>query len=395
MTHEVVQRVEAIGERISKVADETEQLGKLSEESVRAVKEAGVMRMLQPTEHGGYAAHPADFAEAVMATAKLCGSTGWVTGVGGVHPWEFALMDSQLQEEVWGQDPDTWIASPYAPGGVAVPVDGGYKLSGRWPFSSGTDHSDWVVLGALVGDAHGKPVEPRRAIHVVLPRSDYTIDHDSWQVMGLKGTGSKDVNIEGAFVPEYRTIDAALVAEGEVAAERAGRTETVYKLPFWSMFPLGITSAVIGIAEGALAAHLDYQSSRVNAMGAAIKDDPIVMSVISEAAAEIQASRIQLIDGISRMYDTVEAGQPVTLDARVLQRRNQVRACWRAVDAVDEIFARSGGNAVRSSNPIQRFWRDAHVGLQHAIHTPGAVYHGAALHQMGVERPDVMASAMV
>lgn len=395
MTHEVVERIEAIGERISKVAHETERLGKLSDESVRAVREAGVMRMLQPPEHGGYAAHPAEFADAVMATAKLCGSTGWVAGVGGVHPWEFALMDSKLQEEVWGEDQDTWIASPYAPGGVAIPTDGGYILSGRWPFSSGTDHCDWVVLGALVGDASGKPTQPVRALHVVLPRSDYEIDHNSWQVMGLKGTGSKDVTIREAFIPSYRTIDASDVVQGEIAAERAGRTETVYKLPFWSMFPLGITSAVIGIAEGALAAHLDYQSSRVTVAGNVIKDDPIVMSVISEAASEIRASRVQLVDGISRMYDRVEAGKLVTMEDRVAQRRDQVRSCWRAVAAVDSIFARSGGNAVRTSNPIQRFWRDAHVGLQHAIHTPGAIYHGAALFDMGVDRPDVMASAMV
>jgi 3-hydroxy-9,10-secoandrosta-1,3,5(10)-triene-9,17-dione monooxygenase len=385
MTHEVVRRVEELGERLRKVADETEQLGKLSDESVRVVREAGVMRLLQPTEHGGYAAHPRDFAEAVMAVARECGSTGWVCGVGGVHPWEFALMDAKLQEEVWGTDPDTWIASPYAPGGMAVPTDGGYLLSGKWPFSSGTDHCDWVVLGAMVGNPDGSMAQPPRSIHVVLPRSDYDIDQDSWDVIGLKGTGSKDVLVNGAFVPEYRTIDAAEVAEGEIAAERAGRTETVYKLPFWSMFPLGITSAVIGIAEGALATHLDYQRDRVTAMGTRIKDDPYVMPAIAEAASEIQASRIQIIDGISRLYDMADAGRSISFEDRALVRRNQIRCAWRAVAAVDTIFARSGGNAVRRHNPMQRFWRDAHVGLQHAIHTPGAIYHSSALTQMGVE----------
>ena len=388
MSHKVIGQVEEIAEQLASTADETERLGKLSDESVKLIRQAGVMRMLQPTDFGGYAAHPRDFAEAVMAVAKICGSTGWICGVGGVHPWEMALMDRKLQAEVWGENPETWIASPYAAQGVATPTDGGYTLKGRWNFSSGTDHCDWIFLGALVAGPDGKPAQPIKAMHVVLPRKDYTIVEDSWDVIGLSGTGSKDIIVDGAFIPEYRTIDSAQVAEGEAAAARAGRTETVYKIPFWAMFPLGITAAVIGISEGALAAHLDYQRGRVTAMGTKIKDDPYVLYAISEAAAEIAASRLQLLDGISRLYDLADAGRPITFEDRALVRRNQIRCAWRAVDAVDEIFARSGGNAARKHNPLQRFWRDAHVGLQHAIHTPGTVYHATALTTMGIEPPD-------
>ncbi|MGA9679130.1 MAG: acyl-CoA dehydrogenase family protein [Mycobacterium sp.] len=388
MSHKVIGQVEEIAEQLASTADETERLGKLSDESVKLIRQAGVMRMLQPTDFGGYAAHPRDFAEAVMAVAKICGSTGWICGVGGVHPWEMALMDRKLQAEVWGENPETWIASPYAAQGVATPTDGGYTLKGRWNFSSGTDHCDWIFLGALVAGPDGKPAQPIKAMHVVLPRKDYTIVEDSWDVIGLSGTGSKDIIVDGAFIPEYRTIDSAQVAEGAAAAARAGRTETVYKIPFWAMFPLGITAAVIGISEGALAAHLDYQRCRVTAMGTKIKDDPYVLYAISEAAAEIAASRLQLLDGISRLYDLANAGRPITFEDRALVRRNQIRCAWRAVDAVDEIFARSGGNAARKHNPLQRFWRDAHVGLQHAIHTPGTVYHATALTTMGIEPPD-------
>ena len=262
MAHEVVRRVEELSDRLSKAASETESLGRLSDESVRVVREAGVMRMLQPLEYGGYAAHPRDFAEAVMAVSKVCGSTGWVCGVGGVHPWELALMDRKVQDEVWGVDPDTWMASPYAPTGMANPVDGGYVLNGHWQFSSGTDHCDWIFLGALVGDGKGGLAQPFTMLHVVLPRADYTIVPDSWNVIGLCGTGGKDIIVDGAFIPSYRTINAEDVSAGAVAAERAGRTEAVYKLPFWSILPLGITSSVIGICEGALEAHLDYQRTR-------------------------------------------------------------------------------------------------------------------------------------
>ncbi|MEV5543359.1 hydroxylase [Saccharopolyspora shandongensis] len=394
MAHDVVRRVEEVAARLAATAEETERLGKLSDESVKLVREAGVMRLLQPTDFGGFAAHPRDFAEAVMAVAKVCGSTGWVCGVGGVHPWEMALMDRRLQEEVWGENGDTWIASPYMPSGVATPTDGGYVLRGRWQFSSGTDHCDWIFLGAMLGDADGKPAQPVKTMHVVLPRKDYTIVEDSWDVIGLCGTGSKDVIVDGAFIPSYRTIDADEVAQGELAAERAGRTDTVYRLPFWTMFPLGITAAVIGIAEGALACHLDYQRDRVMAAGTRVRDDPHTMYAISEAAAEIAGSRTQLLDGVSRLYDMVDAGQPISFEDRSVVRRNQVRCAWRAVSAVDEIFARSGGNAVRRNNAMQRFWRDAHVGLQHAIHIPGSIYHSNALTSLGIE-PDGPLRALI
>jgi alkylation response protein AidB-like acyl-CoA dehydrogenase len=389
VAHEVVERIGKIGPELAALAEENERLGKLSDKSVDLLRSAGVIRLLQPKEFGGYSAHPREFAEAVMAVASHDPAAGWVCGVVGVHPWELAQMDPRLPHEVWDDDPDTWIASPYMPNGIAEPVEGGYVLSGRWPFSSGTDHCSWDFLGALVGDGKGAPAVPPTVLHVVLPRSDYEIIEDSWDVIGLSGTGSKDVVVTEAFIPEYRTISQGVMQEG-TAAEKVGLTETVYKLPFSAMFPLGITAAVVGICEGALAVHLAQQRDRVTVMGVQVRDDPYVLYAAGEAAAEIAASRVQLIDGISRLYDVVEDGKPITIEHRADVRRNQVRCAWRAVAAVDEIFARSGGNAVRRDNPLQRFWRDAHAGLGHMIHVPGSTYHANALTQMGLEPSDLM-----
>lgn len=389
--HPVVEHVTEMAPRLAATANETERLGKLSDESVALLREAGVMRMLQPADFGGYAAHPREFAEAVMEVAHHCGAAGWVCGVGGVHPWELALMDRKLQEEIWGEDPDTWIASPYAPQGVAEPVDGGYVVKGRWNFSSGCDHAEWTFLGAMLGDGKGGIADPFTLMHVVLPRADAPIVEDSWDVIGLSGTGSKDVVVDGAFVPSYRAIKASDLEAGTAAA---GLTGTLYRMPFWTMFPLGITSAVIGIAEGCLAAHLDYQRDRVTGYGTKIKDDPYVLYAISEAASEIAASRAQILDGITRLYEAADAGRKITFEQRSVMRRDQTRCAWRAVSAVDEIFARSGGNAARRANPVQRFWRDAHVGLQHAIHVPGSIYHSTALTSLGVE-PQGMLRALI
>jgi 3-hydroxy-9,10-secoandrosta-1,3,5(10)-triene-9,17-dione monooxygenase len=384
MSERVIDRVAELADQFKEQAVEAEKLGQLPDTTVKSMKSIGSIRLLQPEGHGGLEVHPREWAETVMATAALDPAAGWVNGVVGVHPYQFAYADPRVAEEVWGDDVDTWIASPYAPQGIAKPVDGGYVFNGRWQFSSGTDACDWIILGAMVGGADGKPVMPPQILHMILPRKDYEIVADSWDVVGLRGTGSKDVIVEDAFVPAYRTMDGTKVMDGTAQLE-AGMTKTLYKMPWSTMFPLGISSATIGICEGALAAHLDYQRERVSAAGTAIKDDPYVLYSIGEAAAEIDASRQALLANVDKVYDAVDARHDVSFEERAAVRRSQVRAVWRAVAAVDQIFARSGGNALRMDKPLQRYWRDAHAGMAHAIHTPGTTYHASALSSFGVD----------
>jgi len=384
MTQRVIDKLGDIADQLREQAWEAEKLGQLPDETVKLMKAAGNIKLLQPKEYDGLEVHPREFAETVMATAALDPAAGWINGVVGVHPYQLAYADPKVAAEIWASDTDTWVASPYAPQGVARPVDGGYIFNGRWQFSSGTDHCEWIFLGAMLGDAEGKPLMPPQMLHMILPRSDYEIVEDSWNVVGLRGTGSKDVIVKDAFVPTYRTMDATKVMDGRAQRE-AGMTSTLYLMPWSTMFPLGISSAVIGIAEGALAAALDYQRERVNSSGVAIKDDPYVMYAIGEAAADINAARQELLANADRIYDMVDAGKEVSFEDRAAGRRTQIRSVWRAVSAVDEIFARCGGNATRMDKPLQRYWRDAHVGQAHAIHVPGTTFHASALSSLGVD----------
>src|SRR6478609_10995416 len=301
MTQRVIDSLGEVADQLSEQGAEAEKIGKLTDDTVKLMKSAGNIRLLQPKAHGGLEVHPREFAETVMATAALDPSAGWINGVVGVHPYQLAYADPRVAEEIWADDVDTWVASPYAPQGVATPVDGGYIFNGRWQFSSGTDQCDWIILGAMIGDADGKPLMPPQMLHMILPRKDYEIVEDSWNVVGLRGTGSKDVIVRDAFVPDYRTMNATEVMDGS-AQRKAGMTDTLYLMPWSTMFPLGITSAVIGIAEGALAAHLDYQRDRVGAAGTAIRDDPYVMYGIGEAAADINAARQELLANVDRIY---------------------------------------------------------------------------------------------
>jgi 3-hydroxy-9,10-secoandrosta-1,3,5(10)-triene-9,17-dione monooxygenase len=393
MTDRVLDRVMEIADQLREQATEAERLGRLPDETVKNLKSVGAIRLLQPKRYNGFESHPREWSETVMAVASLDPSAGWICGVVGVHPYQLAYADPRVAEEIWGVDTDTWVASPYAPEGIAKPVDGGYLFNGRWQFSSGTDHCEWIFLGAMVGDEHGKPVMPPQMLHMILPREDYEIVDDSWDVVGLRGTGSKDVIVRDTFVPDYRVMNAREVMDG-TAQRNSGLTQTVYQLPWSMMFPLGITSAVIGIAEGALAAHLDYQRDRVGAAGTAVRDDPYVLYAVGEAAADINAARQELLANVDRIWDIVDSGNEVTFADRATGRRTQVRAAWRAVMAVDQIFSRSGGNALRMDKPLQRYWRDAHAGLAHAIHVPSTAFHASALSSLGIE-PEGPLRAMI
>ncbi|WP_168701312.1 acyl-CoA dehydrogenase family protein [Gordonia paraffinivorans] len=386
MAYEVLDRIIDSADELRAGADESERLGRLSDGVAKQLRRSGIIRLLQRKKYDGYEAHPREFAETVMKAASIYGSAGWIGGIVGVHPWQLAFADPKVQDEVLGGDTDTWQASPYMPGGVAIPVEGGFRLTGRWQFSSGTDHCDWIFLGAMVGDSEGKPLMPPTGLHVILPRADYEIIEDSWDVVGLRGTGSKDIVVTDSFIPEYRVMRSAEVIDG-TAAKEYGVTETLYKMPWSTMFPLGITAATIGICEGVLAAGVDYQRERVGAAGTKIKDDPYVLHSLGEAAAEIDAARQQLLSNVDRIFDLVDAGKEIDFETRATARRNQIRSAWRAVRAADEIFDHSGGNALRMDNPLQRFWRDAHAGIHHAIHVTSTTYHAAALASLGVEVP--------
>jgi 3-hydroxy-9,10-secoandrosta-1,3,5(10)-triene-9,17-dione monooxygenase len=379
MSHDVRNKIELSGSHLAESSAAADDLGRLPDETGKRLKECGVVRLLQPADFGGYEADPRDFLTAVMDIGNWCPSAGWVSGVVGVHPWELAFNDRRLQEEVWGADPDTWVASPYAPSGTATPTDGGYILNGRWKFSSGTDLCDWIVLGAMVS---GKDSGPIAMLHVMLPRPDYEIVEDSWNVIGLEGTGSKDIIVRDAFIPTYRTLDIATVMTGQAAID-SGRTQPLYRLPWTVMFPCAVSAALVGIAEGVLKHAVEHQKERVSALGVQQASDAYSRAIIGEAAADIRGSRTQLVYDVGEMYEALAAGHDITVQQRVACRRDQVRVAWRAANAADAVYAVCGGNSIRVDTPIQRFWRGMHAGLHHGIFTAGGVYDGAAGVLMG------------
>lgn len=374
----IAERIEEMADYLVGQAEEADSLGRLPDETTKRLKETGVVRMLQPKQYGGSESSPVEFFERVLQVGALSGSTGWVTGVVGIHPFEIGQADLQVQEEIWGEDPDIWVASPYAPMGRARRVEGGYVFSGHWSFSSGTDHCEWIVLGGLIADGNGRPIADSPERHFILPRADYEILQDSWQVVGLKGTGSKDIVITDKFVPDHRIVDPRDLETGE-AARRAGRGDVaLYRMPFHVMFGTVIAAGTLALAEGALAAFLAQTRSRVTARGVTMSSDQGTLTTLADAQADIEASRLNYVSDLNRIWDLAQGGKEIPLQLRADVRRNQVRAVRRSFAAVDSLMAAAGGGAMRTDSPLQRFWRDMSIARNHAANSgdKAAVYSG-------------------
>jgi 3-hydroxy-9,10-secoandrosta-1,3,5(10)-triene-9,17-dione monooxygenase len=356
----------------------TERARRLPDESWLDFQSAGLLRALQPARWGGFELHPGAFFRAVMEVGAVCPSTGWVLGVLGVHSWQLAAFPERAQQEVWGADSTVQASSSYAPTGKVERVEGGFKLSGRWSFSSGCDVCQWVILGGSTRNPDGAP----DARSYLLPRADYAID-DNWNVMGLCGSGSKDIVVAGAFVPEYRT-HKFLDAYHRDNPGQAVNPGALYRLPWASVFAYAIAAPAIGAAVGALDCWREGSRMRRTAYDhKLVAEDPFAQMRLAQAASEIDGARQRMLDTFDEMMRLATDGREITVERRARLRWDAANAVRLSVHAVDLMFESSGGRAIFLDNPIQRYFRDVHAIRAHALNNPQRAGRTFALAEMG------------
>ena len=354
----------AIGER----AQETDDGRAVAPGTVRDLAAAGVFRTLQPRRYGGEEGDPVEFFRLVRELSAVCGSTGWVVSVLGVHPWQLGLFDDRAQAEVWGEDADTLVCSAYAPTGRLTPDGGGgYRLSGHWRFSSGCAHASWALLGALVVGSEGHPVD---FLTVLVPRSEIRVV-DVWDVVGLRGTASNDLVVDEAAVPAHRVLSnyrqAQLLGPGQQV-----NTGPLYRLPFAAVFTHAIASPLLGIVSGCWERYVETmrERTRLSLGGDRFAEDPYAQVSLARAASEIDAGVLQTERNLRELGEHAASGREIPLELRLRTRRDQVRATERATYAVDELFRTAGGMSLHRGHPIERAWRDAHAGSVHVANDP-------------------------
>ena len=364
---ELVARAHELGPRLRSRADAADAARNLPDETIREFQEAGFFRVLQPRRWGGYEMHPSVFFDVQTALAEYDMSSAWVYGVVGCHPYELALFHDEAQQEVWGDDPSVLVSSSYQPVGKVTRVDGGFRLSGRWGFSSGSMHCQWVLLGALVPPAEeGGPPDMRTFL---VPRADYTIE-DTWKVFGLKATGSHDVIVDDVFVPEYRTHRAA---DGFLCANpgQAENDGPLYALPWAQVFVRSVSSAALGATRGAINAFLAIARDRVSTnTGKASKADPFALAAAAKAYAQVDEMMATLHRNFDNLMAHAQAGRSIPIEERLLYRYQSSTVVRRCAALVDELVPLLGGRAIYLSSPIIRFWLDLNAGRAHVANDP-------------------------
>ncbi|NLR73308.1 flavin-dependent monooxygenase [Novosphingobium sp. ERN07] len=337
-------------------------------QSIAEMQEAGFFRILQPKRWGGYEMHPNVFYDVQKALAEGCMSTGWMYGVVGCHPYEIALFHEEAQAEVWGEDTSTLVSSSYQPVGKVTPVDGGFRLSGRWGFSTGSVHCQWVVLGALVPPAEHGGAPDMRAF--LLPRADYTIDTDSWHVFGLQGTGSHDVIVDDVFVPEHRThrsVDGFLCTN----PGQATNPGPLYTLPWAQVFMRSVSTAAFGGARAAISAAREIAETRVSTnTGKASKNDPFLLAAVARAHAEVTEMEMTLRMTFEDLMGHADRGEAIPMEKRTLYAYNSASIVRRMADLVDDMVKLLGGRAIYNHSPIIQPWLDLHAGRAHVANDP-------------------------
>ena len=352
---ELVDQARALVPMLAERAARCEAERRLPDETVRDFEAAGFYRISQPREYGGYQHSPEVLFNVAMELARGCPSSAWCLCLIGVHNWEPGLMDPRVAADLWQKDQTVRYSSSYAPTGVAVPVDGGYRLSGRWEWSSGSNHCSWVMLGARV-QTQQQPGQ----VAMLVPGSDYEVI-DNWHVAGLKGTGSNDILVEDVFVPDHRAH--WLQAPGKRAFD-----SPVYDLPFGNVFALCLCAVTQGIAEAALDNYTSYLRQRLHQYdGRPMAEDPFQQRRLSEVAAAVRGNR-QRFHGVFRRLEKALQAEPVVPPAQQLEEmwETQVIAHSNA-DLVTTLMRASGGGAQRLGHPMQRYFRDINAAVAHAF----------------------------
>jgi len=340
-------------------AARTEQRRQILPETIQDLIRSGLIRIGNPQRHGGHGLDLDTAHEVAWELGRGCGSTAWCYSLWAVHNWWLGHFSERVQEEFFAGGPDALFSSGLNPaGGKGEPVDGGFRISGRWAFSSGCDPATWAMV-AIPGR------EPNGLIWLLIPRSDYEIV-DTWFASGMRGTGSKDVVVNDAFVPAHRAIDPNRAGDGDWTGWNLhGRLS--YRVPLRCLTGWDLAAPLVGIAQGAV----DEFSARPRGAGVPGRTASAVTAQLrlTEASAEVDAARTIHRSDVREMLDKAARGDAFTEMDRARYRRDKAFVAKLCVQAVNRLFEASGARGVLDSDPLQRFHRDAHGASHHVALT--------------------------
>jgi 3-hydroxy-9,10-secoandrosta-1,3,5(10)-triene-9,17-dione monooxygenase len=358
---ELIARARALAPKLRERAVRAERDRNLPPESVREYIDAGMIRTLLPKRWGGYEHdHEVEFDIAIELGRSTCGSSAWVLNYFTDHGCILAHFPEEAQQEVWGNGPDVCIATTAAPTGKAEAVSGGYRLGGKWAWSSGIRYAQWVLIGGLVFREGAHHPDMRL---MLVPTSDVTI-LDTWYCSGLRGTGSNTVQADNLFVPEHRTVSFSTLRDAQSPGSKIN-SNPIYRTPFIAVHTYTLLGPALGVARGAYEHFVEWTKQRyLTYTQLAIAQHVPVQIRIAEIGAQIDAA--ELLG--RRCLATARADYTgMTIKTRTLLRRDFCYAMKMLIDAMEALVRISGSSGLLDDNPVQRAWRDVHAIGSHVV----------------------------
>jgi alkylation response protein AidB-like acyl-CoA dehydrogenase len=354
------QAVRSILPRLAANSKESDLQRRLTDDAANALRESGLARMITPKRFGGYELSPSAHIWACAEIGNVCSSASWVLMVCVAHDYIIGRFSDECQREVYEGDADNLVAGSLAPQGVLTKVDGGWRLTGRWQFGSGCDHSPWFIVGAKRAD----PGPDDYVIHhVMVPRSDMVLD-DTWNTLGMRGTGSKDLVVNDVFIPEHRVVPTQPTFLGISPF----CTSPVYRLSVYSGLPAMLSGSVLGMAEAGVKAFVTATATRTTPYGVVKAANATMQKRVAESIAEVAMARRLLEDMCDRFDALMEVDQaPMSAKDRLQMRWDAAYVVELSRRAIERLYASSGAHGIYEGNPVQRAYRDINTACHHAV----------------------------
>ena len=359
----LIARAREIRPLLERNAGQTDTLRRLPDEVVHALRDHGLCRLMIPKRFGGYQTSVRTYIEVMEEVGRGCGSTAWVASLVNVCEWLAGLFPERAQQDVWGADANAWIAGSLAPNGVAVPVDGGWRVSGRWPWASGSMHAQWVACGIHMENERGEMTNLGLSL---MPIGDVTVE-DTWFMVGMKGTGSNTIIAKDAFVPEHRFLPYPPAFQGQYRTEHVD--EPVYRVALVPVTVLILAGSQLGAARAAL----EYVMAKGKTRGITHTtfqrqaDSSGFQMLVADAAMKIDTACLHAYRAADDLDRAADAGRHPDLTERARVRMDTALAAKYAREAVELLVQAHGTSSLADHNPLQRLWRDVHVASHHAI----------------------------
>lgn len=361
---DLVGNARALAKTLRDRVPRAEALRRLPDDNVQDLRVAGMFKALQPRRCGGLETDLHEFIDAVAALATGCGASAWVTAVTGAHHWLIGLFERQAQDDVFAANPDALISAVVSSRGKARRTHGGYILNGFWPFCSGSTAADWVMLGGIVQDDDGQPIDEGEFL---IPIAELEVK-DDWNVASLKATGSNSVVAREVFVPAHRFLSMPRAIEGSNPG-MAIHEGSLYHSGVIPVLAIALGPTALGLTEGALA---DFKARLPGKQVIYTRHEiqmemPVTHVMVADAATRINAARSILHQAARNIERYAEARELMPLDQRAQVRMDTAYASRLCLEAVQMLYLSSGGSAVALGNPVQRAWLDLHAINLHGL----------------------------